>query len=144
MMGVLINPSSNSLPIINSPDYIALYGIMNRVGLFSDSTHSIHSAFTPLELFFFCILFFFSLFILPLFSHPFIVILLLLGVTKLLILFFKFPMNELKANSRIQASWLFPTRYLENCQGSSIVSLRVIECPSIILSKLRYLTNSLN
>ena len=116
MMGVLVNPSSNSLPIIHFLDYRAFYGIMTRIGLFSDSIHSIRSAFAPLELFFSHSPFYsFSLFILPLFSHPFIVILLLLGVTKLLILFFIFSMNELNANSRIQASWLFPTGDLENC-----------------------------
>ena len=56
MMGVMVN-----LSIIHSHDYRALYGIMNRVNLFSDSTHSIRSALAPLELFFF--LFF-------LFLHP--------------------------------------------------------------------------
>ena len=56
MMGVLVN-----LSIIHSHDYRAMYGIMNRVGLFSDSIHSIRFALTPLELHFF--------FFLP-FHHP--------------------------------------------------------------------------
>ena len=90
-MRVLINPSSNSLPIIHSLDYTAFYGIMNGIGLFSDSIHSISSVFATLELFFFSHSSFssFSLFILPLFSHLFIVILLLLGITRLFILFFQ-------------------------------------------------------
>ena len=56
MMGVLINPSSNSLPIIHVRDYRAFYGIMTGIGLFSDSIHFIRSAFAPLELVFFRIL----------------------------------------------------------------------------------------
>ena len=58
MTGVLVNPSSNSLPIIHSHDYRAFYEIMTGVGLFSDSIHSIRSAFAPLELVFFFILLF--------------------------------------------------------------------------------------
>ena len=111
MMGVLINPSSNSLPIIHSRDYRALYGIMTGIGFFFDSIHSIRSAFAPLELVFFLILLFLHshcLFFMC-FFHPFIVTLILLGTKKLLILFLRFPMNELNENFRIQAPWLFPT-----------------------------------
>ena len=110
MMGVMV------LSIIHSHDYRALYGIMNRVGLFSNSTHSIRSALAPLELFFFLFFLFSSSysFILSVSSHPFIVILLLLGMINLLILLFNFQINELIAVSRIQASWLFTIGYLEN------------------------------
>ena len=110
MMGVLINPSSNSLPIIHSRDYRAFYKIMTGIGLFFDSIHSILSTFAPLELVFFLILFIHShcLFFVC-FSHPFIVTLILLGTKKLLILFLRFPMNELNEIFRIQAPWLFPT-----------------------------------
>ena len=106
MMGVLVNPSSNSLHIIHFHDYRALYEIMTRVGLFSDSTHSIRSGFAPLELFFFPLSpfsssYFFIFLILSLSSYPFIVIFLLLGTIQLLILFFVFPMNEINAVSRI-------------------------------------------
>ena len=109
MMGVMVN-----LSIIHSHDYRALYGIMNRAGLFSDSTHSIRSALAPLEIFFFPLSPFSSSysFILSVSSHPFIVIFLLLGTIKLFF-FFIFPMNELNAVSRIQAYWLFPTGGLE-------------------------------
>ena len=100
MMGVLINPSSNSLPIIHSHDYRVFCGFMNGIGLFSNSIHSIRSAFALLELVFFlhshCLFFLW-------FSHPFIVTLILLGTKKLLILFLRFPMNELNENFQIQA-----------------------------------------
>ena len=112
MMGVLINPSSNSLPIIHSRDYKAFYVIMTGIGLFSYSIHSIRSAFAPLELVFFLILLFLHyhcLFFLC-FSHPFIVTLILSGTNKLLILFLRFPMNELNEVFRIKMLWLFPTR----------------------------------
>ena len=72
-------------------------------------------------------------FILSVSSHPFIVILLLLGTIQALIIFFIFPMNELNTVSLIQASWLFPTGDLENLRGILIVSLRVIEYSRIIL-----------
>ena len=105
MMGVLINPSSNSLPIIHSHDYRVFNGIMTGIGLFFDSIHSVRSAFAPLELVFFLILLFVNshclLFLC--FSHPFIVTLILLGTKKLLILFLRFPMNELNEIFRIQA-----------------------------------------
>ena len=66
MMGVLVNPSSNSLPITHSHDYRALYGIMTGVGLFSDSTHSIRSANSSVSSFsFFVILFVYSFFVFP-------------------------------------------------------------------------------
>ena len=52
MMGVLVNPSSNSLPIIHIRTDRAFFGVMTGIGLFSDSIHSIHSAFAPLELIF--------------------------------------------------------------------------------------------
>ena len=58
MMGVLVNPSSNSLPIIHFRNDRAFFGIMTGIGLFSDSIHSIRSAFAPLELIFFPILLF--------------------------------------------------------------------------------------
>ena len=87
MMGVLVNPSSNSLPIIHFRNDIAFFGIMTGIGLFSDSIHSIRSTFASLELIFFPSFFFVS-------SHPFIVTLILLGMKKLLILFLIFPMNE--------------------------------------------------
>ena len=58
MMGVLVNPSSNSLPIIHFRNDRAFFGIMTGIGLFSDSIHSIRSAFAPLELIFFLILLF--------------------------------------------------------------------------------------
>ena len=104
MMGVLINPSSNSLPIIHSHDYRVFNGIMTGIGLFFDSIHSVRSAFAPLELVFFLILLFLNSHCLFLcFSHPFIVTLILLGTKKLLILFLRFPMNELNEIFRIQA-----------------------------------------
>ena len=70
---------------------------MTGIGLFSDSIHSIHSAFAPLELIFFLILLFphFHCSFFSVSSHPFIVTLILLGMKKLLILFLIFPMNEL-------------------------------------------------
>ena len=52
MMGVLVNPSSNSLPIIHFRNDRAFFGIMIGIGLFSNSIHSIRSAFAPLELIF--------------------------------------------------------------------------------------------
>ena len=58
MMGVLVNPSSNSLPIIHPFNDRASFGIMTGIGLFSDSIHSICFAFAPLELIFFLILLF--------------------------------------------------------------------------------------
>ena len=58
MMGVLVNPSSNSLPIIHPFNDRASFGIMTGIGLFSDSIHSICSAFAPLELIFSLILLF--------------------------------------------------------------------------------------
>ena len=58
MMGVLVNLSSNSLPIIHPFNDRASFGIMTGIGLFSDSIHSICSAFAPLELIFFLILLF--------------------------------------------------------------------------------------
>ena len=48
MMGVLVNPSSNSLPIIHFRTDRAFLGIMTGIGLFSDSIHSIRFAFAPL------------------------------------------------------------------------------------------------
>ena len=59
MIGVLVNPSSNSLPIIHLFNDIASFGIMIGIGLFSDSIHSIRSAFAPLELIFSSSSFFF-------------------------------------------------------------------------------------
>ena len=53
MMGVLVNTSSNSLPIIHSCNDRTFFEIMTGVGLFSDSIHSIRSAFASLELIFF-------------------------------------------------------------------------------------------
>ena len=111
MMGVLVNPSSNSLPIIHFCNDRAFFGIMTGIGLFSDSIHSIRSAFAPLEFIFFPHSPFhsFSMFILSVSSHPFIVTLILLGMKKLLMLFLIFPMNELNEIFRIRAPWLFPT-----------------------------------
>ena len=62
MMGVLVNPSSNSLPIIHFRTDRAFLGIMTGICLFSDSIHSIRFAFAPLELFFFLILLFLHLY----------------------------------------------------------------------------------
>ena len=49
MMGVLVNPSSNSLPIIQLFNDRASFRVMTGIGLFSDSIHSIRSAFAPLN-----------------------------------------------------------------------------------------------
>ena len=97
MMGVLVNPSSNSLPIIHFRNDRAFFGIMTGIGLFSDSIHSIRSAFATFGTHLFPHSPFpsFSLFIHSVSSHPFIVTLILLGLKKLLILFLLFPMNEL-------------------------------------------------
>ena len=109
MMGVLVNPSSNSLPIIHPFNDRESFGIMTGIGLLSDSIHSICSAFSPLELIFFLIPHFssFSLFILYVFSHPFIVTWILRGMKKSLNLSLTFPIKNLSKLSGSKHSGLF-------------------------------------
>ena len=108
MLGFLVNPSSNSIPIIHFLNDRASFGIMTVIGLFSDSIHSIRFAFAPLELIFFLILLFLnfhcSFFVS---SHPFIVTLVLRGRKKLLNLFLIFPMNDLRKLSGSERSSYF-------------------------------------
>ena len=111
MMGVLVNPSSNSLPIIHPFNDKASFGIMTGIGLFSDSIHSICSAFAPLELIFSHPPFSsFSLFNLSMLSHPFIVTWVLKGMKKSLNLSLIFPIKNSSKIVRIKALWAISNR----------------------------------
>ena len=108
MMGILVNPSSNSLPIIHPFTDRASFGIMNGIGLFFDSIHSICSAFAPLELIFFLILLFLHFHYLFYLRSPilFIVTWVLRGMKKSLNLSLIFPIKNSSQIVRIKALWV--------------------------------------